>query len=160
MGFNVENAVLVQRHLVQGAGASHGLERATQSAVVDGGAVQLEYPVCTVQCTTAVDRRIHQGYGLSACDDGSRVLDRAAVQCQVSSLRGDGALVGEVCVDEAVGAAKGGDRQLLADGEGIMVVIGPQKAPRAIAAQTQRAHASQIDSGVRHFVHQMGIVLD
>ena len=48
MVLNVEYAVFVQRHLVQGAGVVNDLEFAAECTVVDGGAVQLEFSVCAV----------------------------------------------------------------------------------------------------------------
>ena len=97
--------------------------------VADGRSLEQDFPVCTVQYSGAGDRRVLNGDGLvPACDDGTGVRDRVAVQRQVSRFRGDGSLVGEVRIDEAVGPPLGRDRQVLADRKSVPVIRGPQIA--------------------------------
>ena len=99
MSLNIESPVFIHRHLFQGAGIPVCSKLASQRAVVDGSAIQLELTIGTIQSTDAADRRIPQGDGLPTRDDGACVLNCVAVEHQVASLCRDGALVGKVGIN-------------------------------------------------------------
>ena len=147
MSLKIESSVFIHGHMVQGAGLSRCQKIAGQCAIIDGGTVQSEKTVCTVQ-STAIDRRILQGDGLPPRDNGADILDCVAIQRQVASLRRDGARVGEVCVDVASGIAEGCDRQILADCKSATIFRSSQIAGCTIAAQVQHAHAIQLKRSV------------
>ena len=102
IGVCSECAANIKRNILQSRFTARGLHLPLQNRPCKRAVVQIDSPLLTIQNAVSTDVCPCQSDGPAPpCDNSASIFNGVAVQRQITSLRGDSALVGKVGIDVA-----------------------------------------------------------